>query len=196
MEERRPPPLLRGEHVWLRPAERSDIPTFVRWFNDIETTSFVSQRAPMGQALEERWFERMLETQGKDADLFVICQLTDDRPIGTIGLFDIDYVDGNAGMGIVIGEKELWGRGLGSDALAALLDFGFGQLRLERIWLHVYEFNQRGRRSYEKCGFVLEGTLRHAAHRRGRYWDVYVMGILRDEWAALPRKRTWDYPIE
>jgi RimJ/RimL family protein N-acetyltransferase len=50
------------------------------------------------------------------------------------------------------------GQGLGTDAMFALLDFGFGQLRLERMWLEVYDFNRRARRSYEKCGFVLEGT--------------------------------------
>lgn len=195
MGDERPPPLLRGEHVWLRPAERSDIPAFVRWFNDIETTSFLSQRSPMGHALEERWFDRMLEAHGKDTYHFVMCRLEDDRPIGTVGLFDIDHVNGHAGLGIVIGEKELWSRGLGTDGLGAMLDFGFGQLRLERIWLEVYDNNPRGRRSYEKAGFVLEGTLRHASHRQGRFMDVHVMAILRDEWAALPRRRSWDFPV-
>jgi RimJ/RimL family protein N-acetyltransferase len=196
MEGQRPPPLLRGERVWLRPAERTDIPTFVRWFNDVETTSFLSARAPMGTALEERWFERMLEAQGKDGYLFVMCLLENDRAIGTIGFFDIDHVDGNAGVGIMIGDKSLWGQGLGTDGLGALLDFGFGQLRLERIWLEVYDFNERGRRSYEKCGFVLEGTQRRATFRRGAFHDVHLMAILRDEWAAIDRPRAWEYPAE
>jgi RimJ/RimL family protein N-acetyltransferase len=96
----------------------------------------------------------------------------------------------------MIGDKSLWGQGLGTDGLNALLDFGFGQLRLERIWLEVYDFNERGRRSYEKCGFVLEGTQRRATFRRGAFHDVHLMAILRDEWAAIDRPRAWEFPSE
>lgn len=186
-------PILRAERVFLRPAERSDIPTFVRWFNDSELTSFVTMRDPMGQAMEERWFEQMLQDHGKSRYLFVICLLEDATPIGNVGLFDLDLVNGSAGIGITIGEKRLWGQGYGTDAMNALLDFGFGQLRLERLWLEVYDFNARARRSYEKSGFALEGVERHAMFKRGRYHDVLLMSILRDEWAAQPRRRTWDY---
>ena len=192
-KERPALPMIRGERVWLRAPERSDIPIFVRWFNDAETTSFLSMRAPMSQAMEEGWFERMLGEEGKTAYHFVVCMLEDDRPIGTIGLFDLNQLNGTAGMGISIGEKGLWGRGLGTDALLALLDFGFGELRLNRIWLEVYDFNPRGRRSYEKCGFMLEGTLRGAIYRQGRFHDVHLMAILRDEWAAQDRRRSWEF---
>ena len=71
----------------------------------------------------------------------------------------------------------------------ALLDFGFGQLRLERLWLDVYDFNERARRSYEKCGFVLEGKQRHAAYKLGRFIDVYLMAILRSEWETQKLRR-------
>lgn len=160
-------PVIRGERVYLRAPERSDVPTFVRWFNDSETLAYLSMRAPMSEAAEDQWFTQMLAQQGKDAYHFVMCRLEDDRPIGTIGLFSVDEVNGNAGLGISIGDKSLWGQGYGTDALFALLDFGFGQLRLERMWLEVYDYNERARRSYEKCGFVLEGTERHAIFKRG-----------------------------
>lgn len=188
-----PRPMLRGERVWLRAAERSDIPIFVRWLNDAETSSYLSLRAPLSEPLEEGWFNRMLETQGKDAYHFVICRLDDDAPIGTIGLFHIDGTNGSAGIGISIGERALWSKGYGTDAMFALLDFGFGELRLERMWLEVYDFNARGRRSYEKCGFVLEGTQRQAIFRRGQHHDVQLMAILRDEWAAQQRTRSWEF---
>lgn len=186
-------PVIRGERVYLRATERSDVPTFVRWFNDSETLSYLSMRAPMSEAAEEQWFTEMTKHEGKEAFHFVMCRLEDDRPIGTIGLFRVDTVNGNAGIGIGIGEKSLWGKGYGTDAMFALLDFGFGQLRLERMWLEVTDFNARARRSYEKCGFVLEGTERRAIFKVGRYHDIHLMSILREEWAAQERKRTWDY---
>lgn len=186
-------PVIRGERVYLRAQERSDIPIFVRWFNDSENISFLSMRAPMSEPMEEAWFNRMIEQQGKDAYHFTMCRLEDDQPIGTIGLFQVDTVNGSAGIGISIGEKSLWGQGLGTDAMSALLDFGFGQLRLERMWLEVDDFNARARRSYEKCGFVLEGTERHAIFKRGQFQNVHLMSILREEWSAHQRKRMWDY---
>ena len=188
----KPLPILRGEHIYLRPAERTDVPNFVAWLNDAETTSFLNMRAPMSIAMEEKWFEGMVERQGKDHYHYVICLLENDRPIGSLSLFAVDYVNGNAGIGISIGEKSLWGKGYGTDAMNALLDFGFGMLRLERMWLEVYVFNKRARRSYDKSGFVLEGTERRAVFKQGRYLDVELMSMLRDEWAALPRKKSWD----
>ncbi len=186
-------PILRGERVYLRATERTDLPAFVRWFNDSLMTSFIMMRAPMSQALEEQWFEQMLQRQGKEGYHFVICLIGDGRPIGNLGLFEIDQINGHAGIGILIGEKELWGRGYGTDAMNALVDFGFGMLRLERLWLDVYDFNVRARRSYEKAGFVVEGTKRHEVYKRGRYHDAILMSMLRDEWLELPRRRAWDY---
>lgn len=185
--------MIRGEQVFLRPAERSDLALFVGWLNDAETAQFLTVRAPMSLASEEQWYEKLLETQGKERWHFVICLVDSGQPIGTIGLFDLNHPNGSAGMGIAIGEKSLWGRGYGTDALNALLDFGFGELRLERIWLDVYDYNARARRSYEKCGFKLEGTQRNAAFQHGRHVNVDLMSILRAEWQAVERKRSWDF---
>ena len=93
-------------------------------------------------------------------------------------------MDGGAGLGLSIGAPADRGHGHGTDMLRALLWFGFGYLRLERIWLDVYDFNPDARRLYERVGFVHEGILRHAAFREGRYVDFHRMSILADEWRA------------
>ncbi|HYI67692.1 MAG TPA: GNAT family protein, partial [Candidatus Limnocylindrales bacterium] len=59
--------------------------------------------------------------------------------------------------------------------------------------LHVYAGNDRARRSYEKAGFSHEGTLRRAHFARGAHIDVDVMSLLREEWSALPHRRSWEY---
>jgi RimJ/RimL family protein N-acetyltransferase len=184
--------MVRGERVYLRPAERSDVPTFVRWFTDADVMRHLAMRAPMSEAGEAAWFERMLAAQGRTDYHFVICRLDDDRPIGTIGLHEIDLENGHAELGIAIGEKDEWGKGLGADATRAICDFGFGTLRLERIGLFVYAGNDRARRTYEQVGFVHEGTMRNARFAFGRHEDVHLMSLLREEWAALPHRRSWD----
>lgn len=188
----RPIPTLRGELVYLRPAERTDLDLFVRWFADAETTRYLGLRAPFSRAMEDKWFDTMVEEQGKKRYHFVICLLSDDRAIGTAGFHHVNLEDGHATFGISIGEKEEWSKGYGTDALRAICDFGFGQLRLERVELDVYEPNKRAQRSYEKAGFVSEGTLRHAHFSAGRFHDVLRMSLLREEWEAQPHRRPWD----
>ena len=186
-------PILRSDRIYLRPAERSDLPTFVRWFDDAEMARHLAVRAPFSLAMEEKWFDQMVEHQGKDRYLFVICLAADGRPIGSADLREIDTENGNAAFGITIGEKDEWGRGYGTEALQVICDFGFGQLRLERIQLDVYVDNARARRSYEKAGFQVEGTLRHGHFADGRFMDVVRMALLRDEWLAQERTKSWEF---
>jgi RimJ/RimL family protein N-acetyltransferase len=177
-------PILRGRLVYLRPAERDDIPLFVRWLSDARTTGYLGLRGPLGLAMEERWFDDLLDHHARDRWFFVICRLDDQRPVGSLDLRDIGLTNGGAGLGIVIGDPADTSQGYGSDALGVLLEFGFGELRLERIWLEVFDFNVRARHVYERLGFVQEATFRHAEFHGGRYLDIQRMAILRDEWAG------------
>jgi RimJ/RimL family protein N-acetyltransferase len=88
-------------------------------------------------------------------------------------------------------EKAEWSKGYGTDAPRDLR-LRVRQLRLERIELDVHEPNARAQRSYEKAGFVTEGTLRHAHFSDGRHHDVLRMSLLRGEWEAQPHHRPWD----
>jgi len=185
-------PVIRARRVFLRPAERRDLADFVRWFADGQTTRYLMIRAPFSHEMEEKWFEDLQGRQGKTDYHFVLCLLGDGRAIGTVGLHELNLENGHAEFGIVIGEKEEWNKGYGTEALEAITDFGFGALRLERIELEVYEPNLAARRSYEKAGFTLEGTLREAHFLEGRYVDVLLMSQLRDEWQALDRPRAWE----
>jgi RimJ/RimL family protein N-acetyltransferase len=190
-----PNPVIRSERLYLRPAEREDLPHFVRWFADAEVARHLALRAPFSLAMEEKWLDGMIERQGKSDYHFVACLVDDGRPIGTVGLHGLDLENGSAEFGISIGEKGEWNRGYGTEALHAICDFGFGSLRLERIELHVYEDNARAVRSYEKAGFRHEGRLRRAHFGEGRHSDVMVMSLLRDEWLAAERPTSWQISI-
>ena len=180
-------PVIAHGSVYLRAAERDDIPRFVAWLNDYRTSRTLALWAPQSIPMEEAWFERMVADQGKGGYLFTACLLADDRPIGNVGLFDLDLVNGSAGLGIMIGEPGDRGRGHGTDMLEALVGFGFARLRLERIWLDVYDFNPGARRVYERVGFQHEGVMRHAFFREGRFVDAHMMSILSGEWRARHR---------
>jgi len=182
-----PAPVIGYGSVFLRPAEREDLPRFVAWLSDARTTRTLALRGPISLAMEEGWFERLLEVQGRDTWHFTICRAEDARPLGAIGLHDVDTINGSAMLGIFIGDPADTGHGYGSDALRALVSFGFAELRLERIWLDVYAYNDRARNVYDRVGFVHEGTLRHALYRDGAFQDVHRMSILREEWAERER---------
>lgn len=177
-------PMIAHGSVYLRAAERADIPLFVAWFNDYATSRTLSIRAPMSTASEEQWFEHTVADQGKGGYHFVACLIEDDRPIGTVGFFDLDHVNGSAALGLSIGAAADRGKGHGTAMLEALLRFGFTSLRLERIELDCYDFNPDAHRLYQRVGFVDEGVARHRVFREGRYVDLFKMSMLADEWRA------------
>ena len=178
--------IIASGRVFLRPFEASDAETYRRWRADAEPMALAGwhERAPLSLAQVERRIARLADDQGKDVYTFVICLAEDERPIGEVMLADLDRVNGSAQVGIVIGESDEWGKGYGTDAVRALVDFGFAELRLERIWLEVGTENLRAKRSYEKAGFTHEGTFRHDRWEGGRYTDGHIMSILHDEWQS------------
>lgn len=105
--------------------------------------------------------------------------------IGNIGLHRIDWVNRVAKLGIVIGERDYWGRGYGTEAVRTMLRYAFRELGLNRVELEVFAFNARALRCYEKTGFRREGVRRKALFRDGKYHDIILMGILREEFAEV-----------
>jgi RimJ/RimL family protein N-acetyltransferase len=170
-----------GKQTRLRAIEREDIPIFVRWFNDPEVRKYLEMYLPMSVAEEEQWFEAHLKD---DTSRIFGIETEEGRLIGNIGLHNLDWKNRNALLGIVIAEREYWGRGYGTDAVTTLLDFAFNEMNLHRVSLFVYEFNERAVRCYEKCGFRHEGRAREALFRDGSYHDHLVMAILREEFIS------------
>jgi RimJ/RimL family protein N-acetyltransferase len=186
-----PLPLLQGERVWLRTAEKADFLGDVP-ANDLETGHFLGVKTPIGREGAEDYAQMVISQQGKSMFSFSICLAGSREPIGNVTLRGLDRENGSAELAIVIGVKALQGRGYGTDALNCVVDFGFGELRLERIYLHVFDYNPRAIRSYEKAGFQTDAILRRARFHRGDHHDVHVMSILRGDWQAQPRRRAWE----
>jgi len=182
--------MIASGRVYLRPFEAADAELYRRWRADADPMSLAGwhERAPLSLSQVEKRIARLAEEQGKDLFTFLICLKADDRPIGEVMLVDLDRRSGSAQLGIFIGESGEWGKGYGTDAVNAIVDFAFGELRLERVWLEVWTENPRARRAYEKAGFIHEGTLRNDRYEGGSYTSGDLMAILRSEWEALPRR--------
>ncbi len=189
---RRPNPILRNERVYLRAIEPEDAAVVHAWYAHADTARLMGEW-PRSLARRRADAETAVRESGRDWFAWIICLLEDDRPIGRADVFEVDRLNGSAGFGLAIGEHGERGRGLGTDAVNAILDFCFGQLRLERVWLVTDSVNERAQHVYEKAGLVHEGRLRKAFYQDGDHQDDVRMAILRDEWAALPRNRSWDY---
>jgi RimJ/RimL family protein N-acetyltransferase len=191
-EAPQPEPMLRGERVWLGATDKEHIVADGAWLSDAEIGHFMGIKSPISRDGATRFAEEFMAQAGKTVFPFNISLLADDRRIGGAVLRDVDRENGSAEVAIFIGDRRLLGQGLGTDALNCLVDFGFGELRLERIYLHVFDYNERARRSYEKAGFQTDAILRHARFHRGVHHDVHVMSILRGQWLALERRRAWE----
>jgi len=177
--------MLEGKLVRLRALDIDDLDREFTWVNDQEVTRFLSMRYPISRAQEERWIRDHPPSDFSNGVFFAIEVKENGIHIGNLNLMQANPEDRKAGLGIMIGDKEYWSNGYGSDAIVTLLRFGFGEMNLNRVWLHVFDFNERAQACYKKCGFVEEGRLREHYYSLGRYWDVIVMGALRDEFARV-----------
>lgn len=177
--------MIEGALVRLRAPERGDLPIFVKWINDPEVTAFLLLEPPISLEEEERWFQDV--QKGRDK-VFTI-ETKEGAIIGNIALTGLDWKNRKADMGIMIGEKEYWSHGYGTDAIVALLRYLFGELNLNRVALFTDANNLRALRCYERCGFRTEGTLHEYRFKRGQYIDCIQMAILRQDWEGLNGRR-------
>jgi len=193
-----------GERIRFRAVERDDLPTFVKWLNDPEVQQGILIHQPISQAREENWFDGMIKRPDDEHIMGIEVRLPGERTglpgvkgneqgaqggeeawklIGNLAFNDIDWRNRSSEFGIMIGDKTYWTQGYGTEAVRLLIKHGFNSLNLNRIFLRVFENNPRAIRAYEKAGFVHEGRERQAEFRDGRYIDVLLMSILKDEFS-------------
>lgn len=184
----------RGAAVWLRAFEREDLAAYQAAVNDADVAFWAGYSAPLSVDTALDWYEKRVRAQhGREAYYYTICPLGSREFLGTIWLWNFGTRLGGAELSIYVADKARWGSGVGTDAVNALTDLAFGFLDLDRIWLVTSAENPRAIRAFEKAGFVTEGRLRQHQRRRGRLLDTMLMAMLRRDWEALSRPRSWDY---
>jgi RimJ/RimL family protein N-acetyltransferase len=176
--------ILEGTKVRLRPLEESDLPTCVVWMADRDVTRWLAAIGEPPTLEEERhWYER--RRSDPDSVMWGI-ETVDGRLVGNVEL-RLTPAARRAEIGIVVGEKSEWSKGIGTDTVRLVLRYAFQELGLNRVELTTDEDNARAIRCYKKCGFAREGLLRQHRLIDGEFGNTVVMAVLREEWQRRER---------
>lgn len=181
---------LAGELCWLRPLTRDDASTIADWSHDREVTRhLVRGTFPTYPEQAIAAYDAMVE-QPTEIELAIMSTtISPEKMIGVTGLHSLNWIARSAEFRVLIGDKLSWGQGVGTEVVQLMVAYGFELLNLHKVWLGVSDSNVAARRSYEKAGFVFEGTLRDEVFRNGRYHDVSRMSMLLEEYRKA--KPTW-----
>ncbi len=180
------PDSITGERIVLRRHVSDNLLAFRRWYADPDVARLTRYQEGIMPAAEiDRFFQARVV--GPDSMALAIHLRESDRLIGTCAFSQLDGDNGSTLFHITIGEKDVWGRGCGTEATILMIEHAFERLGLHRVALSVFAFNERAIRAYRKAGFVLEGRSRQSIWRDGRYWDELQMSILDSDWAQRKR---------
>jgi RimJ/RimL family protein N-acetyltransferase len=184
-----------GEKVALGPMRRDLVPLYTKWLNDFEVIRTLgAPLRPMTQEAEEAWYERASKAE-RDS-YFTIYERPSMRPVGSTGLHGIDHRHRTAEFGLLIGEKECWGKGYGTETTRLVLDYAFNRLGLHNVVLTVYSFNERGIRAYTRAGFRVIGRRREAFRLGDQAHDVLYMDCTATEFQSpLAGDRAVEEPV-
>ncbi len=177
---------LSGRSVNLRPVEKSDVPSITRWVNDPKIRDMVKLYLPTTEAEEEKWLESL--EKGKPNNIVMAIETKDGKLIGVMGIHKISWRSRTATTGAIIGEKEYWGRGYGTEAKILLLHYAFYSLNLRKISSSVIAFNKRSEAYSLKCGYKHEGRFKKQIFRRGKYWDMIHLAIFEPNFRIVWKK--------
>lgn len=169
------------ETVFLRELQLEDAQDRYKWMLDSEVTQHLNvpdKYPPFTIEETEKWIDSCInKSNGYIQKAIIVSNIH----VGWIDLKNFDHVNKNAELGVAIGNKEYWGKGVGTEAIKQMLRFGFEELDLIKIWLRVDSDNVKAISSYNKIGFMNEGMMRMDRYRKGEFIDRLRMSMLRSE---------------
>jgi len=119
----------------------------------------------------------------EDSDHMIFSVYSGGEHIGE-GHLAVEKSLGDGQLSVLIGRKDLWHKGFGASATDKMIQIGFQQLELFRIWVDVPEYNKNAINLFKKFGFIHEGTLRQSRPHDGARFDSVIMGILKNEYVG------------
>ena len=181
-----------GEKCYLSPMSLDDAAQYAEWLNETAVGLPLLQISEVLNLEKEKDLLKNLSTGYN----FAIVDKDKDKLIGSVGLFHVDHIHGRAEMGIMIGDRNFWNRGYGTEATQLLLDYSFNALNLCHIRLGVFSFNPRALRCYEKVGFKVVGKFTEYIQIAGTRHDMILMEILAKDFESVYLKRALENVME
>ncbi len=178
--------LLIGRRVCLRPFGKSDVDYVQKWSSDPEIRKLTGEVAPMGRMEAGKLYKEL--RADKERLWFMVVLKKTGRVIGEAGLLRMFKPWRCSDMSIIVGEKDAWGKGYGTEAGRLLLDYIFGRLGFHRVSVGVAALNERALRFWEGLGFKREGVEREGYYCDNEYSDFIMMSILEEEYNALYKR--------
>ncbi|MFW6135296.1 MAG: GNAT family N-acetyltransferase [Chloroflexota bacterium] len=169
--------ILRAERVMLRPMREKDAELIVGWRNDPAIRKWLFSGDALTVESHLEWFRR----PKPDRLDYVICLRETKRPIGTVSFTRIECQEATAEVGILLGDRTQWGKGLATETYRRWLQFGFRDLELQYIYGRTLSTNHRNIRKNLRLGFCIEEILPDAYRRGEELHDVVIMGLRRED---------------
>lgn len=175
---------VRGKKVLLRAIEEKDLELLHKWANDPEINYMLGGwHFPTSIKDQNKWFENLNVSSLNQRFAIETEEL---GLIGTINIVDINWKDRRAFTGMLLGDKEMRGKGYGVDAIMAMNRYAFEELGLQRLDGTMIAYNEASINVYtKKCGWVIEGVKKMAYFRKNAWWDEVVVGITLDDYSKL-----------
>lgn len=174
---------IEAERIFLRESLFEDCEYFARWEQMPAVTEFFT--IDKGRDYREVVTEFIERRKDDDKLQLTVCSKNDGKPIGRIYISNIDnHYDSLDITRIYIADKAIRGQGLGEEALRTALKLAFEEMNMERVTLDHFTENKIAANLYLKVGFQYEGVMRHGGKKDGKYVDLHLMSILRNEYFA------------
>ncbi len=176
-------PVVVGDRVRLEPPTEPMLPTFCRWFADLEVTRYLESiraRHVPTLGMEKEWLDSVARSQSN----VVWAVVVDGYPIGTATIERIDWYNRKAGTMTLIGERSQWGKGYATETIRLRTWYAFEHLNLEKLETKVYLPNEASIRALTRTGYRQYGIARHDAYLDGQWRDAWLGEVLRSEWLA------------
>ena len=166
--------MLKGNKVYIRPIVKSDIEKLNSWKNNLQIFKFLGGGfRPVSIDQQEKWIEKIIDLTGNDRRFII--STNDDKSVGMVGLYDIDWISRSCEIGVYVGEQSMQGNGYASEACKLIERYAFDILNIRKIKLKVVSENFKALNMWKKLGYVQVGEYKDDRYIEGKYYNIILM---------------------
>lgn len=169
---------LKGEHIYLRALEPEDLEFIHAIENDESVWEVSNTITPYSRYLIKQYLEQAHKDIFEVKQLRLVISNYQNNALGMIDLFDFDFKNGRAGVGILVKDTEHRAKGVGSEALKLLVNYSFTHLGLHQLYCNISEENEISIKLFSKQGFQNIGLKKDWNLVNGSYKNEYIFQLI------------------